>query len=192
MWYLVGVIWIAAMVWIVAAYTRKQRQRTAERALQMEKLVAELKANPRRMDADDTLLKPADSIPSPITAFTRKPRLLPQSAALLYYVFRTGLPDHEIFAGVVLEDVVDVAAPADQREQHLRKIAGLRLDLVVCTKQLEVVAAVIVSATSTAAAATAEREKLATQCLQAAGIRVVRVDPAAPPRHQHVHTLVYG
>ena len=49
MWYLVGLIWIAAMVWIVAAYTRKQRQRTSERALQMEKLVAQLKANPQRM-----------------------------------------------------------------------------------------------------------------------------------------------
>ena len=188
MWYLVGLIWIAAMVWIVAAYTRKQRQRTSERALQMEKLVAELKANPRRMDADDTILERAVSAPAPVTAFTRKPRLLSQSAALLYYVFRTGLPDHEIFAGVALEDVLDVAAPAGQHEQLLRKIPGQRLDLVVCTKQLEVVAAVIVSA----AAAMAEREQFATQCLQAAGIRVVRVDPAAPPRHQQIHALVYG
>ena len=188
MWYLVGLIWIAAMVWIVAAYTRKQRQRTSERALQMEKLVAELKANPRRMDADDTTLKPAESAPSPVTAFTRKPRLLPQSTSLLYYVFRTGLPDHEIFAGVALEDVLDVAAPAGEREQLARKIAGQRLDLVVCTKQLEVVAAVIVSAV----AMMDERGQFATQCLQAAGIRVVRVDPAAAPRHQHVHALVYG
>ena len=188
MWYLVGLIWIAAMAWIVAAYTRKQRQRTAGRALEMEKLVAELKANPRRMDADDTVLKPADSAPAPVAAFTRKPRLLSHNAALLYYVFRTGLPDHEIFAGMALEDVLDVTAPADEREQQLRRIAGQRLDLVVCTKQLEVVAAVIVSA----AAAPAEREQSATQCLQAAGIRVVRVDPAAPPRHQNVHALVYG
>ena len=188
MWYLVGFIWIAAMVWIVAAYTRKQGQRTSERALQMEKLVAELKADPRRMDANDTTLKPADTAPSPVTAFTRKPRLLPQSTSLLYYVFRTGLPDHEIFAGVALADVVDVAAPVGEREQLARKIAGQRLDLVVCTRQLEVVAAVIVCA----AAVTAEREQFATQCLQDAGIRGVRVDPAAPPRHHHVHALVYG
>jgi len=190
MWYLVGLIWIASMVWIVVAYTRKQRQRTSERALQMEKLVAELKANPRRMDADDTIVKPAASVPEPVTAFTRKPRLMPQSTSLLYYVFRTGLPDHEIFAGVALEDVLDVPAPAPagQRDQLLRKLAGQRLDLVVCTRQLEVVAAVFVSG----AAATAECEEFATQCLQAAGIRVVRIDPAAPPRHQHVHALVYG
>jgi len=87
-----------------------------------------------------------------------------------------------------LEDVLDVAAPAGEREQLARKIAGQRLDLVVCTKQLEVVAAVIVSA----AAAMAEREQFATQCLQAAGLRVVRVDPAAPPRYHDVHALVYG
>ena len=126
--------------------------------------------------------------PAPVTAFTRKPRLLPQSTSLLYYVFRTGLPDHEIFAGVALEDVLDVAAPASEREQLLRKLAGQRLELVVCTKQLEVVAAVFAGSR----AATAEREQFTTQCLQAAGIRVVRVDPAAPPRHQHVHALVYG
>ena len=190
MWYLVGLIWIAAMVWIIAAYNRKQRRRASERALQMERLVTELKANPRRMDADDTVLKPAVSTPAPVTAFTRKPRLLPQSAALLYYVFRTGLPDHEIFAGVALEDVLDVAAPAQasEREQLLRKLAGQRLDLVVCTKQLEVVAAVFAGSSN----ATAEREQFMSHCLQAAGIRVVRVDPAAPPRRQHGHALVYG
>ena len=78
--------------------------------------------------------------------FSKKPRLLPQSTALLYYVFRTGLPDHEIFAGLALGDVLDVAPAASgaQREQLLRRLAQQRLELVVCTKQLEVVAAVVV------------------------------------------------
>ena len=73
MWYLVGLIWIAIMVAIIAAYTRKQRRRTGERALQMEKLVAELKVNPRRMNADDTVLKPEPY-------FSATKRILPQAA----------------------------------------------------------------------------------------------------------------
>jgi hypothetical protein len=189
MWYLVGFVWIAVMAAIIGAYTRKQRRRTSERAQQMEKLVAELKANPRRMDADDTVQKdPAMS--AAVTAFSRKARLLPQRSALLYYVFRTGLPDHEIFASVTLADVVDVANPAaaGQHQQLLRKLAAQRLDLVVCTKQLEVVAAVL----TVNGDAMGEPEHFATQCLEAAGIRVLRVDPSAPPRHHQVHALVYG
>jgi hypothetical protein len=120
----------------------------------------------------------------PVPQFGRKRRLLPPPIALLYFVFRTGLPDHEIFAGVALDEVLDIEAGL--REPLTRKISQQRrLDLVVCTKQLEVVAAVIVSAAD-------DGEQFAGQCLQAAGVRVVRVDPAAPPRHHQVHALVYG
>lgn len=121
-----------------------------------------------------------------------KQRLLPQAEALLYYVFRTGLPDHEIFASLTLADVIDVAPALRgyEREQKMRKLAQQRLDLVVCTKQLEIVAAVIVN--KAADAAPADHARLAEECLQIAGIRLVRVDPAAPPRHQQVRELVYG
>jgi hypothetical protein len=157
----------------------------------MEKMLLELKANPRAWVDADTVAAPAAAVPVP--QFSRKPKLLPSPVALLYYVFRTGLPDHEIFAGVALEEVLDIAAPAqaEPREQLLRKVTQQRrLDLVVCNKQLEVVAAVIVAAPVTGAAD--GTEQFASQCLQSAGVRVVRVDPAAPPRHHQVRALVYG
>jgi hypothetical protein len=192
MWYLVGLVWIALMVGIITAYTRKQRRRASERAQHMEKMLAELKANPRALaDAADTVTAPAAAAPVP--QFSRKPRLLPQPVALLYYVFRAGLPDHEIFAGVALDDLLEVGtqAHAGQREQLLHKLSQQRrLDLVVCTRQLEVVAAVVVS--GPVAGAADDSAQFASQCLQSAGVRVVRVDPAAPPRHHQVHALVYG
>lgn len=185
MWYVIGLIWIVAMAGIIMSYNRKQRRRSAERAGQMAALLADLKANPRAVL--DAIEKPAAPVASPAAPeFRKKQRLLPQSIALLYYVFRAGLPDHEIFSGLALGDVVDVAAPnGTQPDLLLRKLAQQRLDLVVCTKQLEVVAAVI-------AQDSAQNVQFATQCLQAAGIRVVSIDPAAPPRHHQVHALIYS
>lgn len=193
MWYVIGLVWIAAMVAIILKYTSKQRQRASERAQHMEKMLVELKANPRAWADAGTDAGTAAAPPAavPVPQFSRKPRLLPPPVALLYYVFRTGLPDHEIFAGVALDEVLDIGATveAGPREQMLRKISQQRrLDLVVCTKQLEVVAAVIVAAP----VAANDSHQFTSQCLQSAGVRLVRVDPAAPPRHHQVHALVYG
>jgi hypothetical protein len=190
MWYVFGLVWIAVMVAIVLRYTRKHRHRASERAQQMESMLVELKANPRAFA--DVEPVPAQTAATVVPQFTRKPRLLTPQAALLYYVFRTGLPDHEIFAGVALDEVLEVDAAQAQggtTEQVRRKLAQQRrLDLVICTKQLEVVAAVLVGTAS----AGENAENFTRQCLQSAGVRVIQVDPAAPPRHQQVHALVYG
>jgi hypothetical protein len=191
MWYVTAVVWIAVMVFIISRYNRKQRQRGAERATQMAALLADLKANPRAaLDAVDKPVAPVTAAANP--EFSKKQRLLPQRIALLYYVFRTGLPDHEIFAGLALGDVLDVASTAAgaPREQLARRLAQQRLDLVVCTKQLEIIAAVVVS--NAVPGPLAEGVQFATQCLQAAGVRVVSVDPAALPRHHQVRSLIYG
>ena len=196
MWYVVGLIWVALIVGIVATYNRRQRRRNAEQAEKMAALLRDLKSNPNVEVAkvgaatDAAAVRPVAAAAGP--AFSRKPRLLPQSTALLYYVFRTGLPDHEIFAGHTLADVLDIAAaPAGlQREQTLRKLAQTRLDLVVCSKQLEVVAVVMMR--DGAKGLHADDERFFVECLQTAGIRMLSVDPAAPPRHQQVRALIYS
>ncbi len=189
-WYLVTLVWLAVVGGIIYNYTRKQRARANERAQDMAKALVELRATANLRAVDETPVVPPAAA-APVPEFSRKPKLLPQPAALLYYVFRTGLPDHEIFAGVVLADVLDVAAdaPAAQRTTLQRKLEQQRLDLVVCTKQLEVVAAVLIDGDQ---AASSESGQFAQRCLTAAGVRLVRVNPAAPPRHQQVHQLVYG
>ncbi len=190
MWYMIALVWIVIMVAIVSTYTRKQRRRKTERAQHLEKMLGELKANAKLAGpALEMPENPAAAVPR----LSRKPRLLPQSTALLYYIFRTGLPGHEIFAGVALDDMLDVAANASpgQRELVLHRLSQQRLDLVVCTKQLEIVAAVVVSNAATAPAA-ADSEQFVGECLQSAGIRVVKINTAALPRHHQVHALVYG
>ncbi len=187
MWFVIGLIWIVVMIGIIYSYNRKQRRRSSERAQQMEKMLVELKANPRAAVALEPGPAPAPAPGAVVPEFSRKPRLLPPATAVLYYVFRTGLPDHEIFAGVALDDVLEVAAQtnAARREQLMHRLGQPRLDLVICTKQLEIVAAVVVGTGD-------DRAKFASECLESAGIRVVRIDPAAPPRHHQVSALVYG
>ena len=188
MWYLIGLIWIALIIGIISVYNRRQRQRNAERDKKMAALLSNLKSNP----AAETSASPPPAAPITRAAnaeFRKKQRLLPQSTALLYYVFRTGLPDHEIFTGLTLADVIE-ADPAFAEPGRFGKLLAQRLDLVVCTGQLEVVAAVVIGAGASAVQGSAA--DAIGQCLRAAGIRMVRVDPAAAPRRHEVRELVYG
>lgn len=191
-WYLVALAWLAVIGGIVYNYTRKQRNRASARALDMEKALGDLRteAKIRAVDASPAIPDARPAI-APVPEFTRKARLLAQPAGLLYYVLRTGLPDHEIFAGVSLSDVLEVGQDSQsaQHEQLRRKLEQHRLDFVICTKRFEVVAAIVVA---DKAAARGEAGQFIDRCMTAAGVRLLRVDPAAPPRHHQVQALVYG
>ena len=196
MWYVIVLVWVVLVAGIVWAYNKKQQQRSAERAKQYAALLSELKGNRNPVTAPAGGAAAAAAVAPAVTAsvpeFSRKERLLPQAEALLYYVFRTGLPDHEIFAGLTLADVID-AAPAlrgHERESKMQQLGQQRLDLVVCTKQLEIIAAVVVD--KMPGAALAENVRFAEERLRGAGIRLVRIDPTAPLRHQQVRELIYG
>lgn len=196
MWYAIGLIPLVLIAGVFWSFSKKQRQREADRARQFETLLGEARRGGISIAAE----APPTNAPAAATAvaavqradFTRKPRLLPQIDALLYMVFRAGLPDHEIFAGLTAADVVEFtpASTGLVHEQKLRRLGQQRVDLVVCTKQLEIVAVVICA--RKLAAAAADGARFAEECLQAAGIRLLRVDPAALPRHQQVRELIYG
>jgi hypothetical protein len=195
MWYLIALVWIAVTAGIFFRYTRKQRKRASERALHMETMLVELTASAKAdaaIFAAETAASAAIAKAAANPDFRKKPRLLPKPAAVLYYVFRAGLPDHEIFAGVALNEVLELATgiQAGRREPLQRKLGEQRLDFVICTKRLEIVAVVIVRARLSAGAAT--EQPFLDQCLQAAGVRLVQIDPASPPRHHQVHALIYG
>lgn len=198
---MIGLIWVALIAGIVWSYRRKKAQRDAERATQFDVLYTDLKLNRGAaapapvVDAPAAAL-PVTTAPAPesVGEYCRKPRLLGQPDALLYFLFRTGLPDHEILANVPLCDVVEVADSlrSFEREQKVRRLAQIRLDLVVCTRQLEVMAVVMISRDGLQDAAQAENTRFAGQCLRTAGIRLIRVDRTALPRHHQVRDMVYG
>jgi hypothetical protein len=173
----ITVLWLALVAGVIWYYQRKRRHQADLSARRMDALLSELKSAPRAADPQAGIA----TMPHK-SAFTgvKRPRVMEKSQALLYYLFRTGLPDHEIFPGLSLGDVVDLKGVPDA--ERLRR---LKLELVVCTKQFEPLAAVL-------AAMDADSARLAARCLESAGIRPVIIDPARPPRHQDVRALVYG
>jgi hypothetical protein len=102
-------------------------------------------------------------------------------AKLAFLVLKAGLPDHHVFANTRVSDLMDgPTVPA---------LANLPVDLVVCSKDLAIVAAVDLN-TGQQAETLLEREK--EQRLRAAGIRYLRFAPGAFPKPAEVRKLVYG
>ena len=131
----------------------------------------------------------AASVPATAAAATRE-RFLGQHETLLYLLLKTGLPDHEIFANVSLASVTALPAGGAEREQQLRRLAPYQLDFVVCDKNMRIVAAVDLETAGGADAAGIHQFKA--DYLRRAGIRLVRVNPAAMPRRDQVRGLVVG
>ena len=104
-------------------------------------------------------------------------------------MLRTGLPDHEIFAALTLADVLEPAATLRgfEREQATRRLAAQRLDFVICDKSLQLVAVVLCAQVADGGAARQAIES----ALRAGGIRCVRLDAAALPRHHQIRALIY-
>jgi len=197
MWFLISLIAVALIAGIFWKFKQKLDKRNAESARRFEALLSEVKPiqSPVANGATVATAPVADApAAAPGAGLGKKPRLLPQKGALLYFVFRAGLPDHEIFANLTLAELIDIEPTVRgfEREQKARRLAQQRLDFVICTRQLEVVAAVIIDAGRTADPMAADGVGFTETCLQAAGIRLLRIDAAAPPRHQQVRDLVYG
>jgi hypothetical protein len=98
-----------------------------------------------------------------------------------FLVLKAGLPDHHIFANTRLGEVVDVPVG--------NTLGNLRIDLLVCSKDLAIVAAVDVPA-GPEANTPPEREK--EQRLRAAGVRYFRFAPRALPKPGEVRRVIYG
>jgi hypothetical protein len=128
---------------------------------------------------------PETKAPAAVAAPPARGRFLGQRETLLYRLLKAGIPDHEIFANVALASVA-----GGRNEQETRRLAQYRLDFVVCDKGMRVVAAVEFEPAGGAQAIGDQHFKV--DCLKAAGINLVRINPAALPRRDEVRGLVCG
>ena len=194
MWTFVFVFWVVLVGGIFWAYAQRLKKSNSLRAREIDALISTAKKGG---------LQPAAGA-SPVTAaapetktlvpsspgYSRRPRLLEQRDVLLYLLLRTGLPDHEVFHGLTLAEVLEPAEGMRgyEREQSLRRLAQTRLDFVVCNKRLEIVAVVMFDANGLSQGA----DRNLSAILEAAGLRLVNIDPLAMPRHQQIRGLLYG
>jgi hypothetical protein len=186
MWYLISLVLVVSVAGIFWRYKNIIAKRDAEREQKFGQMLEELKRGSTPHSALAANAAIAVSAPTSIQ-FSKKTRLFAPDSALIYYVFRAGLPDHEIFANQLLGDLVVVSTPGYEAEQKMKRLAVARADFVVCNKRMEIVAVVLI-ADSAAAAETS----LIEECLQSTGIRLVRIDPTAVPKHTQVRALIYG
>ena len=202
MWYLffaavVGTV-TAAIIW---DYRRKAARREAD---SKERFAQMLKAGPLApagavaapaapaaapVSVAQPQPVPATAPDTPAIAYTARERLLNQPEKLVYLLLKTGLPDHEILSKVTLTAVVDVPGAGYDHEQQLRRLSRQVLDFVVCDRGMKIVAAIQLAAAGPDAVIA---QRIRSECLKSAGIRLVTIEPGAPPKRSEVRAFVCG
>jgi hypothetical protein len=204
LWLLFLLVCTSVIAYFVWDFRRKTAAREAASKKRFEELLREQASGspasavppaavpvPRAAPAAPAPASVPAAAPVPATASAAvRERFLGQHETLLYLLLKTGLPDHEIFANVSLASVTALPAGGGEREQQLRRLAPYQLDFVVCDKSMRVVAAVDFETAGGAEAAGIQQFKA--DYLKRAGIRLVRVNPAAMPKRDQVRALVIG
>ena len=185
MWYLVSLVWVAFVVGIAWAYKSKKAKRDAAREQKFGQMLSELMHGRASAPAAFAAVGATMAVPATLR-LTKKPRLLAPGNVLIYYMLRAGLPDHEIFVNVPIHDLIESAELGYEARKKMQQLAAARAHFIVCNKQFEIIAAVLMNRVAVA------ETRLVEECLRAAGVRLLRIDPAAPPKHTQVRALVYG
>lgn len=201
-WFLLFLLVLAAVIgyffWDFRRKTAAREAASSKRFAEMMRAPAAAPARPEPSSAAAPTPSPAPApqepagakVPGAVTTRPATERFLGQAQTLLYYLLKTGVPELEVFANVSLASVVGASGSGSEREQQLRRLAQYQLDFVVCDKSMRVIAAVEMESAGGAEAAGAQRFRA--DCLKEAGIRLVRVSPAAPPKRDQIRSLVRG
>ena len=198
LWYLFLLAAAGLVVYAIWNYRRKVAARRAASDARFEKMfkrqarptASPQPTSPAAVAASEpstpAKAPPASSAAQPVAA----QRFLGQAESLLYYLLKAGLPGFEVFAGVSLARLVGAPGDGRDREQQIRRLSQYQLDFVICDKSMRVIA--VVDVESAAGAGTAGDQRFKSDILMQAGIRVVRVNPAALPRREQIRALISG
>jgi hypothetical protein len=173
---------------IVGSTAGQDKKEEGARAAELEEFIAAYRRDKGTGQAQPTAPATAQPAAVPTVAATvttaavkARAAFLSGPAKLAFLVLKAGLPDHHVFANTRVSDLMDgTTVPA---------LANLPIDLLVCSKDLAIVAAVdLDSGTQSDALLAREKE----QRLRGAGIRYLRFAPGAFPKPAEVRRLIYG
>jgi len=191
----VWILFLVATGGVIAYFVSNYRKKVAEREAASKKRFEEMfLAQGKSAPPPDMPPAPAPSAGAPpiakmppvaVATLPARERFLDQRETLLYRLLKVGIPDHEIFANVSLASVA-----GGKNEQELRRLAQYQLDFVVCDKDMRVVAAVEFEPAGGTQVLGDQHFKV--ECLKAASINLVRINPAALPRRDQIRKLVCG
>jgi hypothetical protein len=108
----------------------------------------------------------------------RRDPFLSGATKLAYYVCKSGLRDHHVFAHVRMQSVCTGKLDA--------QLAESEISLLVCNAGMSIVAAIDVIGTEPASADAAKAETL-----RSLGIRYLKLSPKSLPKPEEIRTLLY-
>lgn len=195
---------IAAIAYVVWDYKRKIAARAAASSGRLNELLGTAAhvqvptPAPARastpVDASVTLSPraiPSDASP-PAPLYASRERVLDPPQTLVYYLLKTGMPDHVVLARVSLASILQAGPGLSgvPREEQTRRLAALTVDFVVADKSMRPVAVIELAASDQgSSAAQADRDSARTR-LAAAGVRYLELDARALPRKDTMRSLV--
>lgn len=184
---LLALLPVAAVIYIVWAH----RKRVAERAAASSKRFAEMfGATPGTQPAATALSSPsampAAAAASPLCA--GKDSILDARHALLFRALTTAMSGFHVFPHVSLAALVQLPAALQgrAREQRLRVLAQHTVDCLVCDEGMQAIAAIDIEDGASA------ESRIKSDCLTAAQLRYLRVNPTALPAPDDIRKLVLG
>jgi hypothetical protein len=123
-----------------------------------------------------------------ILSYEARERLLTPPQALLYYLLKTGLPDHLVFAQVALAAVLEPshALSGFALDEQTRRLAAHALDFVVCDRNMRPVAVVELAHRDSQQETGPSRKSW----LLASGLRYVELASDALPRKEAMRALI--
>jgi len=195
LWYLLLLAAVGIIIYAIWNYRRGTAARKAASESRFEKMFkAEAQLVPGLLPPSSSSADASASAKSaPVTPnvpLVAVERFLGKADSLLHYLLKAGLPDAEVFAGVSLARVIGVGGEGRDREQQLRRLAQYQLDFVVCDKSMKIL--VVVELESAVGAGAMGDQRFKSDLLKQAGIRHVRINPAALPRREQVAALING
>ena len=186
---------VLAIGYIVWNYQRKTALRNAERADRLRALVGAGRLDgaielPETRPTPVPGPTPTAAAAEPSAPYALRERVLTPPQTLLYYLLRTGLPEHVVLAQVPLASVLepDARLVGFARDEQSRKLLEHVLDFVIADKSLRPLSAVMLH-DGTARSAGARSAQPAVW-LKAAGMKYVELDSAALPRKEAIRALV--
>ena len=194
-WFLVLVLVPAAVIaYLVWDHRRRAADRAAASATRLHSILTAPAAPSLVPSAEGAVSAELQSEPrtaAPLNlSYEARERLLTPPQALLYYLLKTGLPDHLIFAQVALPAVLgpSPALSGFARDEQTRRLAAHALDFVVCDRSMKPVAVVEVAHRDPQQEAGHSRKSW----LLASGLRYVELPSDALPRREAMRALVLG
>jgi hypothetical protein len=131
--------------------------------------------------------RPAEATGSP--GFTLKERFLGPPQTLVYLLLKAAMPDHGVFPNVTLASIVSVPGRGMEHDQQ-RRLSTCLLDFVICDRDMHIVAVLELEVMNGAEAPGMERDKL--DCLRAAGVRRIVLNPKSLPSRDALRNRVMG